>query len=117
MASKVDLSNIALPQEDVTVDEVDYTITALPATKGLEFLEKYQEQVDTGRPDLAVMKQIICMSVTKDNKIISDKANSSALSFDILFARKLGHMRNLFNAVLEFNFGDVFSEAVGEEEV
>ena len=115
--SKIDLSNIALPSEDFEVDGVSYTITALPATKGLEFLERYQEQIDSGKPDLSVMKQIICMSVTKDNKVISDKASGSALSFDILFARKLGHMRNLFNQVLEFNFGDVFNEAAGEDEI
>lgn len=114
--NKIDLSNVALPAEDFEVDGENYTITALPATKGLEFLERYQEQIDTGKPDLSVMKQIICMSVTKDGKVISDKTSKGALSFDVLFARKLGHMRNLFNQVLEFNFGDVFNEAVGEEE-
>jgi len=114
--AKIDLSNVALPQEEVVVDEVTYLLTALPATKGLEFLEKYQEQLDSGKPDLSVMKQIICLSATKDGKIISDKASSSGLSFDILFARKLAHMRNLFTAILEYNFGDVFNEPVTEEE-
>lgn len=115
--SKIDLSNVALPSEDFEVGGENYTITALPATKGLEFLERYQEQIDSGRPDLSVMKQIICMSVTKDNKVIDDKGGKGALSFDILFARKLGHMRDLFNQVLEFNFGDVFSEADGEDDL
>lgn len=114
--SKLDLADVALPQEEIEVDGESYLVTALPATKGLEFLEKYQAQIDSGKPDLSVMKQIICLSVTKDGKVISDKIGKSALSFDILFARKMGHMRNVFNQVLEYNFADVFSEAVGEEE-
>lgn len=113
--AKIDMGNIALPSEEFQVDDETYLITALPATKGLEFLEKYQQQIDTGKADLSVMKQLICMSVTKDGKVISDKTSNGSLSFDVMFARKLGHMRNLFNTLLEFNFGDVFSEAVSED--
>ena len=113
--AKIDLSNLALPQETITVDDVDYLITALPATEGLKFLEKYQETLDTGKPDLATMKHIICMSVTKDGKMLTEKAGSNSLSFDIYFARKLGHMRNLFQEVLEFNFNELFAGAASEE--
>lgn len=115
MAKSIDLSGLTLPQEEMEVDGETYLLTALPATKGLEFLEKYQEQIDTGKADLSVMKHIICMSVHKDGKALAEKASGGSLSFDVYFARKLGHMRNLFNAILEFNFGDVFSEAVSED--
>lgn len=114
--AKIDLSNIALPQENITVDGVEYMITALPATKGLEFLEKYQESLDSGKPDLATMKQIICMTVTKDGKMINDKPGTTALSFDVLFARKFGHLRSLFQEVMAYNFDDLFQQGGGEEE-
>lgn len=109
--AKIDLSNVALPQCDFEVDGINYMITALPATEGLKFMEKYQEVIDSGKPDLATMKQIVCMSVTKDGKMISDKASSGGLSFDVLFARKLGHLRNLYTTIINYNFEDVFQEA------
>lgn len=112
---KIDLSNVSLPQEEVTVDDKEYLLTALPATEGLQFLEQHIESIDSGKPDLAVMKKIICKTVSVDGRMFSDKPNKDGLSFDIYFARKLGHMRNLFTAVLEYNFGDVFTEAASEE--
>lgn len=113
---KIDLTNVALPQQSVEVDGVEYLLTAMPATEGLKFLESYQESLDSGKPDLAVMKKIVCMSVTKDGKMIAEKATSGTLSFDIVFARKLGHLRNLFNEVVKFNFSDVFQSADDSEE-
>ena len=114
--AKIDLSTVALPQEELEVDGVTYLVTALPATEGLKFMEQYQESLDSGKPDLAVMKKIVCMSVTKDGKLISEKASNGSLSFDIVFARKLGHLRNLFNEVVKFNFSDIFNESGGDEE-
>lgn len=113
--SKIDLSNIALPQEEVVVDDVNYLLTALPATEGLKFLEQYQEMLDSKKPDLAMMKKIICMSVSKDGKMIAEKATNGTLAFDFVFAKKLGHLGNLFNEVIRFNFEDVFTEAASEE--
>jgi hypothetical protein len=112
---KLDLSNVALPQEELEVDEVVYMVTAMPATEGLKFMEQHQESIDSGKADLALMKKIICMSVTKDGKMISEKANNSALSFDIVFAKKYGHLRKLYQAILEYNFSDVFQEPDSEE--
>lgn len=114
--AKIDLSNVALPQEEIECDGVTYMITALPATEGLKFMEQYQEYLDSGKPDLAVMKKIVCMSITKDGKMIAEKATNGTLSFDIVFARKLGHLRNLFNEVVKFNFEDVFQSADDSEE-
>lgn len=113
--AKIDLSNVALPQEEIAVDGVEYLVTALPATEGLKFLEQHQASLDSGKPDLALMKKIVCMSVTKDGKMIAEKPSNGTLSFDIVFAKKLGHLSNLFNEVLKYNFDDVFTEAVSEE--
>lgn len=109
MSTKLNLADVALPQETLTVDDVEYLVTAMPATASLQFMEQYQESIDSGKADLATMKKIICKYVVKDNAVIDDK------KFDIIFARKLGHLGKLYQAVLEYNFQDVFGEAGSEE--
>lgn len=103
--AKLNLADIALPQETIVVDDVEYLVTAMPATASLQFMEKYQDSIDSGKADLATMKQIVCKYVVKDNAVIDEKR------FDIIFARKLGHLGKLYQAVLEYNFQDVFGEA------
>ncbi len=107
--SKFDLSSIALPQTTVTIDSIEYLITSFPATKGLQFMEAQQESIDSGKADLALMKQVVCTYVCKEGIQITDK------SFDIIFALKYGHLRNLYQSVIEYNFGEVFQEDGGEE--
>lgn len=100
---------ISTPQEIVTVDNEEYLITAMPATHGLMFMEKNQDAIDKGKSDLTLMKKTICQWATKDNMVIDDK------KFDILFARKYGHLMNVYNAILNYNFAEVFQEAGSEE--
>ena len=107
--SKLNMADISLPQEVITIDEVEYLVTAMPATKGLQFMEAQQESIDSGKADLALMKQVICAYVCKNGIQITEK------SFDISFSRKFGHLRNLYQAVIEYNFGEVFQEDGGEE--
>ena len=107
--SKLNMNDVALPQEVITIDEVEYLVTAMPATKGLQFMEAQQESIDSGKADLALMKQVICAYVCKNGIQITEK------SFDITFSRKFGHLRNLYQAVIEYNFGEVFQEDGGEE--
>lgn len=107
--SKLNLSEIALPQEAIEVDGVEYLVTAMTATDGLQFMEKYQESIDSGKADLSLMKQIVCKYVVKDNAAIDGK------KFDIIFARKMGHLGKLYQEVLKYNFEDVFNEAGLEE--
>lgn len=107
--SKLNMNDVALPQEVITVDEVDYLVTAMPATKGLQFMEAQQESMDSGKADLALMKQVICAYVCKGGIQITDK------SFDIIFALKFGHLRKLYQEVIQYNFGEVFQEDGGEE--
>lgn len=101
--AKLNLAEIALPQEMLVVDDIEYMVEALPATYALEFMEKYQDAITSGKSDLKTMKEVICKSVYKDNKLIDAKR------FDIVFARKFMHLSKLYQAVLEYNFSDVFS--------
>lgn len=107
--AKINLAEIALPQEVIEVDEVEYLITAMAATAGLQFMEKHQESIDSGKADLALMKKVVCNYVQLDNKVIDEKR------FDIIFARKLGHLAKLYSNVLQYNFEDVFQEPDSEE--
>jgi len=100
---------MALEQLSVEVDGVDYLVTAMSATDALMFMEKNIDNINSGKVDLSAMKHVITKYVSKDNKQITDK------SFDIIFSRKIGHLRSLFDKVMEYNFNDVFQEAAGEE--
>lgn len=101
---------MALPQEVLLVDDIEYLVTAMPATEGLMFMEKYMEQIDSGKHDLSTIKQVVCKYVYKDNKQVTEKV------FDIIFARKLVHLQKLFQEILKYNFEDVFTEPGTEEE-
>lgn len=107
--SKLNMNDVALPQEVITVDEVDYLVTALPASYALQFMEKYQEAIQSGKSDLATMREVIVKSVCKDNKQITNQ------SFDIIFARRFMHLSQLYQAVLNYNFEDVFTAPDSEE--
>ena len=107
--SKLNMNDIALPQEVLTVDDVDYLVTALPASYALQFMEKYQEAIQTGKSDLATMREVFVNFVCKDNKQITNQ------SFDIIFARKFMHLSQLYQAVLNYNFEDVFTAPDSEE--
>jgi hypothetical protein len=98
-----------LEQTNITVDDIDYLVTAMPATRGLMFIEKHQEAIDAGKADLSQMKQIICNYVSKDNLQITEK------SFDIQFARKYAHLNKLYKEVLNFNFEELFQAPDTEE--
>lgn len=98
-----------LPQETLNIDEDEYVITAMAATYGLAFMEKYQADMDSGKSDLKVMKEVIMGHVTKDNKGIDAKR------FDTMFARRYMHLQKLYAEVLKYNFADVF-QAPGTDE-
>lgn len=108
--AKLNLAELALPQTTIELGGEEYLIEALPATQALEFMEKYQDSIESGKSDLKVMKEIICRSVHKDNKAIDAKR------FDIIFARKFRHLSELYQEVLKFNFEDLFTESEGSED-
>lgn len=109
MAKANQLSDIALPQTEVEIDGVSYLITALPASYALEFMERYQDALSSGKSDLKTMKEVIVKSVCKDNKAITEK------SFDIIFSRKFRHLSELYQEVIQYNFSDLFGEPDSEE--
>lgn len=100
---------LALPQEIVEVDGESYLVGAMPATAALQFMESHLSNINEGKIDLSVIKQIVCKYVSKDNMAID------ANKFDIIFARKTAHLQRLFDAVLKYNFEDVFTESDSEE--
>jgi hypothetical protein len=98
-----------LETTNITVDDIEYLVTAMPATKGLMFIEKHQAAIDEGKADLSQMKQIICNYVSKENMQITEK------SFDIHFSRKYAHLNKLYKEVLNFNFEELFQAPDTEE--
>ena len=98
-----------LEQTTITVDNVEYLVSAMPATNGLMFIEKHQSAIDEGKADLSQMKQIICNYVSKENIQITEK------SFDITFARRYAHLNKLYKEVLNFNFEELFQAPDSEE--
>jgi hypothetical protein len=87
-----------LEQTEITVGGHTYTVTAMPATKGLKFLEENQEVLDSGKSDVALMRRIICENATIGSSAIEEK------KFNTHFARKYGQMRKLYEEILQFNF-------------
>lgn len=98
-----------LEQTNITVDGIDYLVSAMPSTKGLQFMEKFQEELESGKDNLAMRKEVICNSVSKDNKMIT------AERFDVVFSRKYKHLSKLYSEVIKWNFPDFFEEPVTEE--
>jgi hypothetical protein len=98
-----------LETEEKEIDSKPYTFTAWPATFALDFLEAQQENLEKGKSDLALMKEIIIKSVSVGGKSFDSK------SFDAYFSRKTKHMIRVYEAVLEYNLGDLFTQPDSEE--
>lgn len=98
-----------LEQTTITIDNIDYLVSAMPSSRGLKFMEQYQEELDSGKDNMAMRKDVICMSVSKDNQIITEKR------FDIVFSRKYKHLSKLYNEVIKWNFPDFFDQPDTEE--
>lgn len=107
--AKLNLADVALPQTTVEIKGEEFLITAFPATYALQFMEKYQEALDSGKPDLATMKEVICKSVTKDGKQITGER------FDIIFARGFGKLSKLYQEVIAYNYSDLFQDPDSED--
>jgi len=98
-----------LEQTEIEVDGVNYLVSAMPTTKGLQFLEQFQEELDSGKDNLAMRKQVICNYVSKDNQMITEKR------FDAVFSRKYKHLSELYKKVITWNFPDFFQEPATDE--
>lgn len=107
MANKME--EIALQQEIITVDGQEYMLEAWPATYSLDFMEKHSDALESGKADLSIMKKVICASVYRDGKLIGEK------SFDIIFSRKISHLISVYQEVLQYNLGDLFTQPDSED--
>lgn len=107
--AKMNITEVALPQETIEVDGEEYTLNAWPASFSLAFLEKNAEILEQEKPDYSLVKQVVIKSACKDNKLIDEKR------FDILFSRKTAHLLNLYKEILNYNLGDLFTLPDSEE--
>lgn len=87
-----------LEQTEITVGDHTYTVTAMPATEGLKWLEENRGISESGKSDLSVMKKVICKYATLGSIAIDEK------KFNTHFARKLKQMSKLYEEILKFNF-------------
>ena len=97
----------ALPQTTVEVDDISYLITAMPATVSLEVQKEIMDNM--GEPSISTVKRVICGSATLDGKDITEK------SFDIIFARRTGHLYKLASEIITWNMPDLFQNEGTDE--
>lgn len=113
-------------QENVTIGETTYLLTAIPGTAALGyqkqlakvFLPAYAAAAkanETGENATAVMlsevaKSLDLVDVTFVKELIIRGAtiNGVAINFDTHFAGNFGNMYKLLFEIIKFNFGDVF---------
>ena len=110
--AKINLPDIAPDQTTIPLDDVDYLVTAMKTTEGLQFMEKHEKALEAGTIDYALMKQVVCKYVSVDGKMITD--NDKGVQFDVHFSRKYGRLMRLFKEICDFNFPD-FQKPDSEE--
>jgi len=92
--------------KDGGTSSVDYVVTKLPATKGLDIQMKLMEGTIT--PEL--IKDVITSSVaTGSVKLDSNR-------FEDYFSGRYTHLMNVYDAVLRYNFDENFTESGTVEE-
>ena len=91
-------------------EKINIKLPQLTRVKKGEY--KYDEELGKTIREVESMKDVEGEYVIER---IAEKGTNGTLAFDIVFSRKLGHLRNLFNEIVKYNFEDVFTEAVSEE--
>jgi hypothetical protein len=81
------------------VRSFDYTVTKLPAKKGLEVQLRLQ---DPWTADF--IQDVVCSSVALGS------VKMTGAKFDDHFSGKYGHLMDLYTAIIEFNFDENFTE-------
>lgn len=92
------------PTKEVEVDGITYKLTAFPAMEGLGF------QFRLSNPGPQLIQEMIMKGVSKDSVAID------AVKFNHLFTGKLGHLMNLYQEVVVFNFTDPLAESDSQPE-
>lgn len=116
-----------IEQKQVVVCGESFTITQLPATKGIRILKqigKLAGPAMAGYQEDGLMKALGSLFENMDQidveSIIKELVNSAskgsmAINFDMEFAGKYDKLFNLVKEILEFNFGSVFTLFGSEE--
>ena len=79
----------------------DYTVTKLPAKKGLDVQIRLMDENMTAD----FVQDVICSSVALGS------VKMTPAKFDDHFSGKYGHLMSVYNAVLDFNFDENFTES------
>ena len=92
---------ISLEQTTVEVGGESYLVQAFPATYGLDVMQK-MIKVASGESELSVqfMSDVIIRSVDYKGRRMDEK------TFNIHFSRKYNEINELFEKIMEFNFGE-----------
>jgi len=94
--------------KDVTLGNTKYQIKLLPAIKGLQVMEELDKSRGVPSPEL--LRALVLESVTVNN------IQPTGDWFDKHFARNYKELYNLFNEIVDFNFGDEFGGEEGGKE-
>lgn len=87
-----------LESKEVTVGGQYYVVTAMEAIDGMEFFDELVRNKGMATP--RKIKEVIVKYVRVGGKKFTDK------SFDTHFSRKYNDLGELFEQVMEFNFGE-----------
>jgi hypothetical protein len=84
----------------------DYTVTKLPAKKGLDVQLRLMDETISAD----FVQDVICSSVALGS------VKMSPAKFDDHFSGKYSHLMDVYNSVLEFNFDENFTESGSVED-
>lgn len=101
-----------LPQTQVTVDDMEYVLNALPTTLAVDIQNVLIENgnVEGWRPDIDLVRKVVVGSqIQYEGKVIDKNL------FEYHFARKSVHLYKLVDEIIKWNFEDVFTVSDSEE--
>lgn len=101
-----------LPQTEITVDDMDYTLNALPTTLAVDIQNTLMDNgnVEGWRPDIELVRKVVIGS-----QIIFEGKTIDKNQFEFHFARKSVHLYKLVDEIIKWNFEDVFTVSDSEE--
>lgn len=101
-----------LPSESFEIDEVKYVANALPTTLAIMIQDILIENGDKEgwRPDIDLVRKIVVGSRMESGGKAIDKDE-----FEYHFARRTVHLYNVVDALIKWNFQDVFMGSGSED--
>ena len=101
-----------LPQTEVSIDDMDYVLNALPTTLAVDIQNVLIENgsIEGWRPDIDLVRKVVVGSqIQYEGKVIDKNL------FEYHFARKSVHLYKLVDEIIKWNFEDVFTVSDSEE--